>query len=371
MRVLFAIATMTGGGAERVASLLANAWAAEGVETHLVTYHRDRTEFFYPVCDRVRHLGLDAFKRRGVVDLATTNFRRIRGLRRAVSDARPDVVVSFMTEMNVLTLMATALGGPPVVISERVHPAHIDYGRARSALRRRLYPRAAALVTQTEPIADWFRAWGAGGATDAPVVLPNPVDLETFAAAGPPAVAADRRLMLAVGRLERQKGFDLLIDAFADIAAARPEWDLEIVGDGSERAALESQIAAHGLESRARLAGVTSNVAAALARADLYVHPARFEGYPNALMEALAAGRATVAADAPGGAAEILGRGRHGALAPCDDAKGLADALRELTGDPALRASYAAAARAAVAHLDLQAVAGRWLDLFERVRAEG
>lgn len=370
MRVLFAISTMTNGGAERVASILLREWDRRGVETILATNHRDRSAFFFDVPETVRHVGMDAVKGAGPAGVLQANARRWARLRRAYAETRPDIVVSFMLEMNVLALAAAGRRGPPIIVSERVHPQHICYDRARSTLRRRLYPRAAALVVQTEPIAEWFRAWRAGGATDAPIVTPNPVALSEFGAAATTARAPSaRKTLVAVGRLAPQKGFDLLVEAFGRVAAERPEWDLEILGEGDARAELAAQIAQLGLEARVRLPGETADVAGALARADLYAHPARFEGYPNALIEALASGLPCVAADAPGGAAEILGGGRHGALVPSEDAAALADALRRLMGDAAARAGYAAGARAAVAHLDAPAIAERWLDLFERVAA--
>jgi glycosyltransferase involved in cell wall biosynthesis len=207
----------------------------------------------------------------------------------------------------------------PTVISERVHPAHHAVERPwRNSATHRL-------------------SVGAGDrgadARHRQLVQPFPqphdachcqsVDLQRFGAARiDPGKTRDRCKLIAVGRLVPQKGYDLLIAAFAHVAASSPDWDLVIYGEGSERTALQGLIDALGLSRRILLAGNATAMEQVYAEADLLVHPARYEGYPNAIQEALAAGKAVIATDCPGATRELLGDGRYGVLVPSEKRRG-------------------------------------------------
>src|SRR5690606_20187778 len=142
----------------------------------------------------------------------------------------------------------------------------------------------------------------------------------------PPVTRAEhsRRRATTLGRLVYQKGLDRLIDAFALISPDLPDWELAIFGVGEAREDLERQIAAHKLEDRIFLMGNTTDAMVELRASDLYVHAARYEGYPNAILEALAAGLCVVATDCPGATGEILAGGQYGILVPDADAQSLA-----------------------------------------------
>ena len=217
---------------------------------------------------------------------------------------------------------------------------------------------AATLVVQTEPIARWaeekFRI---------PIhILPNPVNR--------PRAEVGRhsgKRVIAVGRLARQKGFDLLIDSFAKIAARHPDWTLEIYGEGSERPALEAQVERLGLVEQIRLLGVCKNIGNVYADAGLFVLPSRFEGYPNALVEALAAGCPVIASNCPGASEQILEGGRYGMLVESENVDALAVALDEMLSSETLRAKFASQGTKAVAALETPIVGSQWLDLLMSV----
>jgi glycosyltransferase involved in cell wall biosynthesis len=292
-----------------------------------------------------------------------TNLRRLAHIRAALKAFAPDVVVAFTTEANIVALLAARGLGVPVVISERNQPERPGLGRFTPLARRLTYPLAAAIVVQTEAIAAWATA-----RFRAPVhVLPNPVRLPFWQTAA--QNRADAMEIVAAGRLVKQKGFDILIGSFALIAASHPGWSLTIYGDGPDRASLEAQIRALGLDDRVSLPGVTNDLASALAKAGLFVLASRYEGYPNVLVEALAASCPVVATNCPGAVAEILGNGKYGLLAPCEDKHALAAALTRAISDPGVREGLSAQAREAVSGLDVDLVARRWLALFESLRA--
>ncbi len=179
----------------------------------------------------------------------------------------------------------------------------------------------------------------------APVVIANGVDTH-FWHPGPPRQAGDGdRLLVAVGRLERVKGFDVLIGACAALARRGCRARLVIIGEGSQHESLVQQVARLGVQDMVHFAGRRSpeDIRAYLHEADLFVLPSRSEGMPLALMEAMATGTPAVAADV-GGVADTAGNGAR--LVPPDDPEALAEAVADLLGDPDARAALGKKARA-------------------------
>ena len=359
MRIAFVIPNLGAGGAERVASLLCNEWAAQGHAVTAITFDAAGAGGFYRLDESVALRQIDAVNRRAnPVWRVATNLRRRSRLSAILRALAPEVIVAFTTEANVVTLWAGAGLGVPVVVSERNQPDRPGLGPLRRAARRLTYPRAAAIVVQTDAIA----AWGRGHFRVPVHVLPNPVRREAQPHRG--AVQEGEKRLVAVGRLVRQKGFDRLIASFARLASKHLDWKLIIYGEGGERGALEAEIRRLSLGDRIAMPGVQTAMDRVFAETTLFVLPSRFEGYPNVLLEALAAGCPVVATNCPGATAEILDEGRFGLLVTADDEDALSFGLDRMMSDEALRARYAATARQAVEHLDVSIVAGRWLDLF-------
>jgi glycosyltransferase involved in cell wall biosynthesis len=364
MRIAFVIPNLGAGGAERVASLLCNEWVGTGHEVSAMTFEPRGVKPVYILDEQVALEQIDALNvTRSPVSLIAANVRRVSRLRATLKQFVPDVIVAFTTEANVVALWAASGLDIPVVVSERNQPDRPGLGRARRAARRLTYPYAAAIVVQTEAIAAWARR-----RFRVPVhVLPNPVRLDA-AVCRQEGQDGEKRLV-AVGRLVPQKGFDRLIASFARLAIKHPDWKLTICGEGVERGALEAEIQRLSLAGRVSLPGVKEDMHQIFAEATLFVLPSRFEGYPNVLLEALAAGCPVVATDCPGATAEILDDGRYGSLVTADDDDALTFGLDHMMSDEALRAGYAAKASQAVEHLDVAPVARRWLDLFAALDA--
>jgi glycosyltransferase involved in cell wall biosynthesis len=153
-----------------------------------------------------------------------------------------------------------------------------------------------------------------------------------------PRLELRRPLLLAVCRLEAQKGLDTALRALADV----PEATLLVLGEGPDRAALESLASSLGVRGRVLLPGRVGDVAALYSQADLVVHPARWEGFGLAMLEAMLASKPVVAARA-GSAPELVADGRTGLLVPVDDARALADAVSSLLLDRGKAAAMGAA----------------------------
>ncbi len=362
MRLQFVIHSLNLGGAQRVVSTLANHWAGQGWDVGIVTL--DDGASFYTLDERIRVQGLDLRRdSSSPLQAVCNNVRRLRTLRRVVVNNRPDVVVAFVDQTNMLALLALAGSGLPVVVSERTDPRRHDIGRVWSGLRRLTYPLARALVVQTTSIRDFFPA----RVRRKTVIIPNPLTPAGQDGAGA-LPALPRPCVVAMGRLGREKGFDLLLAAFARVAGAHPAWHLVILGEGRERAALQAQRAALGLEQRIHLPGAVSPASAALQQADAFVLSSRREGFPNALLEAIACGLPAIATTCSSGPAEIVHDGENGLLVPSEDPASLAAALDRLLGDAALRARLGRAAAAAVKPYALETIAARWETLLEQVR---
>lgn len=362
LRIVFIIPNLGSGGAERVASVLCNDWAAQGHDVTLLTFEQEGAEPFFPLDPRIALRPLAAAERsRGLAAMLSKNRARIARLRASIGDLRPDVAVAFMTEANVLALAASRGMKLPVVISERNQPDRPGLGTVHKIARRVTYPLASAIVVQTEAIADWVES-----RFKVPVhVIPNPVPRVSGSGERPPGGPPT---IVSVGRLSKQKGLDLLIESFAALADKHADWRVVIYGEGPERAALAELAAVKGLAQRISFPGVTKDVPGVLRQASLFVLPSRYEGYPNALVEALACGLPIVATDCPGATAEILKDGLHGLLVPAGDVPALARALDTMMSSPELRAAYARRAADAVTALDVRVIGQRWLDLFASLR---
>jgi glycosyltransferase involved in cell wall biosynthesis len=213
---------------------------------------------------------------------------------------------------------------------------------------------------------------GAYGARPAQVaVIPNGVDPEDLRARAlaepPPAWPAGGLRLLAAGRLAPQKGFDLLLRAFAAARGKGLDASLLVLGEGPEREALERLRGELGLSGAVAFPGRTANPLPAMKHADLFVLSSRYEGFPLVLLEALALGRPVVAAACPAGPRDLLGDGA-GVLVPPRDPAALAEALLALAADPRRRAELARRAAERVEAYRWPAVIDRVAALLEAVR---
>lgn len=168
------------------------------------------------------------------------------------------------------------------------------------------------------------------------------------------------RRVVAVGRLVAQKGFDLLLQAFARLQGRYPDWSLVIVGEGPLRAELEGLVERLGLSGRVFLPGLVQAVPALLKRCDLFVLASRYEGFPNALGEAMAAGLPVIAADCPTGPRELVRHGVDGLLVPPEDPATLAEAMDRLMGDGEERRRLAGRAVEVTARFSEEKVLALW-----------
>lgn len=356
MRLVLLIPALGAGGAERVMSLMANHWAGRGWDIRLLTLDDGARPPFFPLHEEVRHRPLGLLRdSANPVQAVWNNARRLLGLRAAIRAERPEAVISFLDTTNVLCLLATLGLGLPVVVSEHTNPERYWLKPIWHRLRRWVYPLAHRVVVLTPRTLEFF-----------PVslrpklrVVPNPVVPSAVGGRVDIPLPAGR-LIVALGRLVESKGFDLLIEAFARLGPRYPDWSLLILGEGPARAGLEALRGRLGLDGRVGLPGWVSRPETVLGRADLFVLSSRFEGFPMALCEAMAAGVAVVAADCPTGPREIVRDGVDGLLVPAEDAAALAVAMERLMADGEERRRCAARAVEVVERFGMDRIMALW-----------
>jgi glycosyltransferase involved in cell wall biosynthesis len=280
-------------------------------------------------------------------------------LARALWNAGDGTFIGTRPALNNL-LLALRRSGSPAIAQE-----HMNFAAHKPANRReltRIYRQVDAAVMLTEGDREAFRAAAGPGANLA--VIPN----------GVPAPAGGRApitspTVVGVGRLTHQKGFERLVDAFAEVAPVHPEWRLRICGAGPRRARLEQQIADRGLEGIVTLTGQLRNVERELRNASVFALSSRFEGLPMALIEAMSVGLPVVAFDCPTGPREVIEHGRSGLLVPEGDVPALALGLLELIEDEARRRALADGALERSRAFEIEAIAPRWAELMTTLRA--
>ena len=335
--LVLVIADLGGGGAQRVLTTLANAWAARGVRVCVVTLAGTGGDHF-ALDERLTRVALGRTGAAGNVFAGlVANIGRVRALRRAIRQSGAPSVLSFVGATNILTVLATAGLGLRVVISERNDPARQSLGRGWDLLRRLLYRRAAVVTANSD---EAMRALARFVPRTRLVRVPNPMPAAT---GGGDDEATDT--ILAVGRLAHQKAHDVLLRAFAALADEVPGWQLVIVGTGELGGALAAQADDLGIAGRVKWAGQVADTGPWYRAARIFALPSRYEGMPNALLEAMAAGLAVVVSDGAAGALAFVTAGETGLVAPVEDAEALAAALRRLIGDAELRRRLGDAAR--------------------------
>jgi len=384
MNVLLYIHSLRAGGAERAIVKLSNYLVEHGHRVTLAT-HVASEEDHYQVDDGVDRVCLGyARTSRGGLDTAVLNLRRATRLRQLIIHVQPDCLVAFMFVPTGVASIASIGMDIPMVASERSNPASVARSRIAEWFLRWAMKRLVGLVVLSEETAQWMRKHRG---IDSVLVIPNGVSLPLVQNRGQPfTTGSDEggelnfipdqcRVIACVGRLVENKSPEQVVDAFSralrDHAQAELEeadsWHLVFVGEGPLRDELVARVEALGLAARVHFLGRRSDVQPIYERAEIYVSASQYEGFPNALLEAMACGCSVIATDCPTGPKDIIDHKLNGLLVEVGDLDGLTDALRHLMGDDEYRLSLAARAREVLETYSDEQTQSRWLQLLERV----
>lgn len=273
----------------------------------------------------------------------------------------PKRVVSLLSRTNVRVCSALWWRDCHLVVSERNDLRHQLLPFPWPRFRRLLYRRADVLTANTTGVMDSLIPFFQAGQL---ALLPNPLPMPNVPAAA--GSVRDRKGFVTVARLVPQKGIDVLISALELASADAKCWDLTLVGDGPERERLEFQVQQLGLQDRVHFLGFRRDPQHLLLQSAVFVLPSRFEGMPNALLEAMAAGLAVVVTDASPGPLEVVESEINGLVVPSDDPEALSAALDRLAADPLLRERLGASARQTLQQSDWPVVGPIWDSLIDR-----
>lgn len=353
-KIMFFIPRMGGGGAERVVANLANEFDRRGDK--VIIYMPTDGKSFYPLRPSVRIEGEDYFvsKRKGIrqLTLAVNGLRLWFAYKRKVNKEKPDAVISFLTETNLIALTHKLKNGK-LIVSERSDPT--QRSKFRQTLTRYLYPKADVLVCQSQKVADYFDCKNT-------VVIPNPIDKTILPK---PYLNERRKVVSAVGRLMPEKNFANLIRAFSMLSGECSEYTLEIYGEGVLRNELEALIKKLNMSGRIQLMGARRHVVDYIKDTSVFVMSSDYEGYPNALAEAMAIGLPVISTDFYTGTAREMVGAENGLLVPTNDSKALSDAIEELLSDSDRRLKMSKENVKIREKLSVSRIADMWYEVME------
>ena len=327
-KCLLLIPRMCSGGAERVMATIANNLCKEN-QVKIVTM--TDAESFYKLDDRVSVIGLGQNANRKnkitkVFSALSGGLKSYKALKKMIKDWKPDVLLAFLGPANILAVMLKIFGVKcRVIVSERCDPT--TRGRLYRWFERRFFPKVDKVICQSNGAASFFSK----KARKKIAVIPNPISADAI----PLRFEGERRkTVIGVGRLDKQKNFKMLINAFSKLDERFNDFTLEIYGGGLLENDLNEHIKSLGLEKRAYLMGVKSGVMHHVSDVALFVMSSNYEGFPNALVEAMATGLPVISTDFSTGVAREIIKDENGIIIPVGDENALVSAMQEILSNP-------------------------------------
>ncbi|KAA2217460.1 glycosyltransferase family 4 protein [Maribacter flavus] len=355
----FVINSLNSGGAERVVVTLANG-LSELYNIFIFTlvdidpFYKINEKVIYDYCTKSIRPSSNPFQ------ALNNNIFFYRKLNKLVDSNKIDLLIGFTTNINVLTILCARKFGIPVIVSERNNPEKIYIPRMWKILTKITYPKADFLVVQTEPIRKFFEK---NIKKENIVILPNPLSKNHFQIKNN-FNGKKENVVLNVGRLTEQKGQEILIKAFASINPKN--WQLHIIGEGHKRNEYQELIETLGMQGKIKLLGRIKEISEYYLRSKIFVFPSRYEGFPNALTEAMYMGLPCISTDCPTGPSELIKNNENGILIPIDEIEELKVNLKRLINDEELRLKLGREASKSVLHLEEESVIADWNELIKQ-----
>ncbi len=349
MKICFIIHDMTSrGGTERAQATLANALSTRGESISVWSMYGVRKFPGYPLLGDVKV----SYGKRAPLPFFLDYPWLACAFAVHIIRLRPQWIVCTGTNRLMVALLAALVPGIKLAVWEHF-PVSTSVTRPRARLARRIASVMASLiVTLTESDKELYAALYApsGTITRIPNIVLSPG----------PSGAVRRKEVLAMGRLSREKGFDLLLEAWFSVADRLPDWSLRIVGDGKMRDQLAGQARSLGIESRITFAHFSEDPFPLYSECGIFVLSSRFECLPFALIEAMTCGAPCISFNCPNGPGELISDGVNGLLAGAENVDALANAIVRLGQDPGLRKRLGDAARSVAKPFSEPRVAARW-----------
>ena len=348
-KILFVNSSLSDGGSERVMCLLANQFAKLDYSVEMILV-RDCRKDTYEIDSNIKLVRCNYKMNNKLFKLISRIFK----IRREIK--KNDYVVSFMSDINLCTLMAGIGLHKKIIVSERADPANSGRSKFQFFLERRLYPMAHKVVLQTEYVKKYF----SDKIVNKSVVISNPIASDI-----PKRNFKNiNNTIVAAGRLNNQKNFKLLIDAFSKFNEINSNYSLVIYGDGPLKNELMEQIKSLNLENKVSLPGYVKNVNELMKDCYIFVSTSNYEGISNSMLEAMAMGIPSVCTDCPvGGARMMINNKKNGILVPVGDKKKIIEAIKLLTTDRKLYDSISKEALKINNEYSIDIITNQWIDI--------
>ena len=361
MKILFTLASLGSGGAERVVTLLANRMNAMGHQVEIACLKYD--DVYYQTDDGVKvvlaeHLG--------------DNLPELFWLRKHIRQEKPDVVIAFTEGVYCFTIAALLGTKIPVIASERLDPSAMTW--KRNLLKRLLLPYADWLVVQTRTIKEFFPK----SIQKKTSVIYNPVNITrpqsltpSPSPKGEGGIQSEKKMnrIISVARLFPQKNQAMMIRAFAKVADEFPDWQLVIFGEGPLRAELEFLVSSFKLQDRVLLPGRTGHVIEELRKSKIFCMSSDYEGMSNSMIEAICVGLPIVSTKVSG-TDELIEDGVNGYLVEIGDEKGMTEALDKLIQNEDLMKQMGEANLKKASFFRMDTIVDQWFSIIYRVLSQ-
>ncbi|WP_100615832.1 glycosyltransferase family 4 protein [Confluentibacter citreus] len=356
-RVGFVIGSLTAGGAERVVSNLSN----ELIDKYdIVIIAFVKVPPFYSLNEKIKVIAC-----KETISTPTSIFQSLRlnlellkGVSKAIKSEKIDIIIGFITSANIVATLAAKLNKIPSIISERNNPMITEVPKFWVLLRNLVYPKADKLILQTEGVKKFYKDRIKSNKI---VILPNPISKDLSLLRDDKV--KKENIILTVGRLDKNKCHDLIINAFKRVKTN--DWKLLIAGVGSKESDLKELIRISHLQDSVELLGKVKDIHKYYNRAGVFVFASRTEGFPNALLEAMHFGIPTISTDCNFGPSEIIENGENGYLIPVGDQEMLEKRLKTLIDDEELRVKFSKNAKLTTERFHSDAVVKKWDEVID------
>lgn len=349
MRIDFYISSLSGGGAENVLIMIAKEFAKNDNQTAIISL--EKREQFYEIPSGIELLKFNNKSKNKIKEF----IRDFRTVKKQLKVRKADVAISFLSRCNLLLLLASFFVKSRIVVCDRNNPLK-EHSKLVFKLSCRLYKRAQKIVVQTEQIKQMYPEY----LQNKIVVIENPLDINKMDEQIADRIPEKENTVISVGRLEKQKDFKTLIQAFHEISCDNPDWKLKIFGVGNMKDELQNMIDTLGESERILLCGHTKQPFYEMKKSKIFVLSSYYEGFPNVLCEAMYAGLACISTDCVSGPRELINDGENGFLVPIEDVSEIKNKMELLIRDPALREKMGEKAIQECQRLHIDKIMSRW-----------
>ncbi|WP_296386379.1 glycosyltransferase family 4 protein [Winogradskyella sp.] len=354
-KIAFVIGSLSSGGAERVITNLSNS-LIERYEIVIITFAKSTP--FYPLDERIKVIACRESNDQpsSTFQSLKLNFHLTKRIYQILKKEQVDIAIGFITSANILTTIAAKICRIPCIISERNNPLVENVPKFWVILRKYFYPMADCVVLQTQGVKKIYEKKIKPHKI---TILPNPISSELSELRD--ETIPKEKIILTVGRLDKNKCQEDVIKAFKDINA--DGWKVQIIGDGNKKEELLTQIEDYNLTDKIEIISKVKRIDKYYNKASIFVFTSKTEGFPNVLLEAMDYGLPCISTDCNFGPSDLIEDGTNGFLVPINDDVMLKDKLTLLLNDESLRSQFSIKSRETTEAYLSDTVVEKWENL--------